>query len=186
MRSTVFRGIDALPHGWQVLASLLITGSITAISYGLSKAGLAEVAGTGLSMYAVFVFQRLFVQVARARRGGHFQGSRAILAQFQADWSAFMADRSTLAIFILGVPVTLAYLALRSVCIGVLGVFGNIWFALGFGLLFGAAVASPVLFRDLGRLVAAGKTDERSTTSEAPAPAPVGGARDEDASEVVS
>lgn len=150
---TIFNPVERLAHGWQVLGSLLLTASITALCYALSQAGLAELAGTAMSFYAVTVGTRIFSKVASARRAGHFAGSKALLRQAQDDFKQWMNDRTTLALFVIGVPITVGYVALRSACIAALGAFGSIWFALAAGLLFGAVVASPLLFRDLGRLV---------------------------------
>lgn len=153
MKGTIFAGMDSLAHGWQVLSSLLIAGSVTAVAYALSSAGLAEVAGTALSFYCVFIFTKLFSKMAGRKRQGHFKGSTAFIKQFKDDLDLWMQDRSVLALFVVAVPITIAYIAFRSACIAVLGVFGNIWFAIAAGLLLGALVASPILFRDIGRLI---------------------------------
>lgn len=165
---SIFNPLERLAHGWQVLASLLLTAAVTALCYALSQAGLAELAGTAMSFYAVFVGLRLFAKVAVANSGGHFSGTKQIVQQMRQDFEAWMNDRTVLALFIIGIPMTVGYVALRSVCIAMLGVFGNVWFAVAFGLLFGALVASPILFRDLGRLVARdaqGASVERSEAS---------------------
>lgn len=165
MFGTIFSPMERLAHGWQVLASLLLTGAVTALCYALSQAGLAELAGTSMSFYAVTVGTRIFAKVTSVRRVGHFAGSRALLRQAQDDFKRWMSDRTILALFVIGVPVTVGYVALRSGCIAALGAFGSIWFALAAGLLFGALVASPILFRDLGRLVT---RDSGSAPPEAP------------------
>lgn len=154
MKGTIFNRMDNLAHGWQVLSSLLIAASVTAIAYALSSAGLAEIAGTALSFYCVFIFTKLFSKMAGKKKEGHFKGSTAIVKQFKDDLDVWMQDRSVLALFVVAVPITIAYIAFRSACIAVLGVFGNIWFAVAAGLLLGAVVASPILFRDIGRLIA--------------------------------
>ena len=165
MLGTIFSPVERLAHGWQVLASLLLTGAVTALCYALSQAGLAELAGTAMSFYAVFVGTRVFAKVAASRPGGHFGATKNLLRQAQADFRTWMTDRTLLALFVLGVPATVSYVALRSACIALLAVFGNLWFAVAFGLLFGALVASPVLFRDLGRLVT---RDSGTAPPEAP------------------
>ena len=165
MLGTIFSPMERLAHGWQVLASLLLTGAVTALCYALSQAGLAELAGTAMSFYAVFVGTRVFAKVAASRPGGHFGATKNLLRQAQADFRTWMTDRTLLALFVLGVPATVSYVALRSACIALLAVFGNLWFAVAFGLLFGALVASPVLFRDLGRLVT---RDSGTAPPEAP------------------
>ena len=165
MLGTIFNPMERLAHGWQVLASLLLTGAVTALCYALSQAGLAELAGTAMSFYAVFVGTRVFAKVAASRPGGHFDATKNLLRQAQADFRTWMTDRTLLALFVLGVPATVSYVALRSACIALLAVFGNLWFAVAFGLLFGALVASPVLFRDLGRLVT---RDSGISPTEAP------------------
>lgn len=151
----VFWRIDSLPHGWNVLASIFIGGAITALAYALSSAGLAELAGTFLTYWVVFCFQRLFSKMAGSRKG-HFAGSSAMLRQFQQDAAAWMRDRTVLSIFLLGFFVAVAFTAARSGVIGLLQVFGNPWFALAGGLLVAALVASPVLFRDLGAALGSG------------------------------
>lgn len=171
-------GIERLAHGWQVLASLLLSAAVTVLCYALSQAGLSELAGTAMSFYAVFVGTRLLAIASAGRSTGHFAGSREMLRQVQADLRSWMLDRTVLSIFLLGVPAAVAYVALRSACIAALGVFANIWFALAFGLAFGALVASPILFRDLGRLVArdahgpevvsSGDSQDSQACSEAP------------------
>ena len=72
MLGTIFNPMERLAHGWQVLASLLLTGAVTALCYALSQAGLAELAGTAMSFYAVFVGTRVFAKVVASRPGGHF------------------------------------------------------------------------------------------------------------------
>lgn len=165
MFGTIFSPMERLAHGWQVPASLLLTGAVTALCYALSQAGLAELAGTALSFYAVFVGTRVFAKVAASRPGGHFGTTKNLLRQAQADFRTWMTDRTLLALFVLGVPATVSYVALRSACIALLAVFGNLWFAVAFGLPLGALVASPSLFRDLGRVAT---RDSGSVHPEAP------------------
>lgn len=155
----VFWRIDSLPHGWNVLASIFIGGAITALAYALSSAGLAELAGTFLTYWVVFCFQRLFSKMAGYRKG-HFAGSSAMLRQFQQDAAQWMRDRTVLSIFLLGFFVAMAFTAARSGVIAILTVFGNPWFALAGGLLVAALVASPVLFRDLGAALGSGAASE--------------------------
>lgn len=173
LKSTVFSGLDRLPHGWNVLASIFVGGAVTALAYALSSAGLAEIAGTFLSFWGVFVFTRLFAKLA-AGRSGHFAGTSALLRQVQADVNAWVRDRTTLSLFVIGAGAAAAYVAWRSACIALLGVFSNVWFALAGGLLLAAVIASPVLFRDLGRLMASDS-----------APAPGEGVGDGDAPESI-
>lgn len=166
MINTIFNPIQRLAHGWQVLSAMLLAGSFTAVAYGLSEAGLAGAAGTALSFFLVFVGTRLFSKLAVAKRGGHFEGTKTMAAQVKTDIDAWMLDRSTLSIFVLAVPASIAYVALRALCIFLLGIFGNLWIALSGGLLLGAVVASPVLFRDLGRLANRSASQDPSEATE--------------------
>lgn len=176
MKSTVFRSIDSLPHFYNILSSVLLGGAITALSYALSTAGLAELAGTFLSFWGVFCFTRLFGKVAATRSSKHFQGSSEFIKTFQAEISVWMKERSVLSIFILGFGAAILYVAFRSVCIAILGIFSNLWFAIAAGLLLSAIIASPVLFRDIGRLVTKSSdkkgvgpaTENAQTSSEEP------------------
>lgn len=149
----LFRSMDSLPHGWQVLATVLLGGSITAVSYGLTQAGLLELASSALTFYVIFVGGRLIGKIKRLGTGKHFRESSALLGTLMREMDEWVTDRKILAIALLGLPVTVAALAVKAGFAALLTVLSSWYFALGAGLLLAAIVCSPLLFSGMGRLV---------------------------------
>lgn len=149
----LFRSMDRLPHGWQVLATIFLGGSITAISYGLTQAGLLELASSFLTFYVIFVGGRLIGKMRRIGTGRHFRESSALLGALMREMDEWITDRKILALALLGLPVTVGALALKAGFAVLLTIFSSWYFALGAGLLLAAIVCSPLLFSGMGRLV---------------------------------
>lgn len=139
--------IDSLPHGWQVLAVLLLSGGLTAIAYGLTKAGLAELAASFLSFYVFFVGSRVLAKVAASREARHFKETQKVVGTVWAELQDWLTDRKILALCIIGVPVTIAFVTLKALVTAGLMAFSSVWFAVGAGLVVASVVASPLLFR---------------------------------------
>ncbi|OYO12062.1 hypothetical protein CGZ98_07685 [Enemella evansiae] len=148
--------MDSLPHGWQVLATVLLGGSVTAISYGLTKAGLIELASSFLTFYVIFVGGRLVGKMKRLGTGKHFRESSALLGTLMREADQWVTDRKILAIALLGLPVTVGALAVKAGFAVLLGLLSSWYFAVGAGLLLAAMVCSPLLFSSMGRLVLRG------------------------------
>lgn len=149
----LFKSMDSLPHGWQVLATVLLGGSVTAISYGLTQAGLLELASSFLTFYVIFVGGRLIGKIKRLGAGRHFRESSALLGTLMREADQWVTDRKILAIALLGLPVTVGALAVKAGFAVLLGLLSSWYFALGAGLLLAAIVCSPLLFSGMGRLV---------------------------------
>lgn len=139
--------IDALPHHWQVLAVLLLSAGLTAIAYGLTQAGLAELAASCLSFYAFFLGSRVLAKLAVTRQAAHFRESQALLGTLYREAEDWLTDRKLLALSIIGVPVTMVFVGFKSAIAAGLAAFSNVWVAVGVGLLAASFVASPLLFR---------------------------------------
>ena len=166
--------VDALPHGWQVLATILLTGSLTAIAYGVTKAGLAEIAAAFLSFWLVFVSRHLFAKIVASRAVKHFAESKKILEVFASEVSAWILDRQLLAICLLGVPVSFAFVCLKAFLAFALGAFGSVYFAVGFGLLFASVVCSPLLFKSMREVILADSSENSVSDSVDTAPLDLG------------
>ncbi|MGP5098324.1 hypothetical protein ACTXJ1_09910 [Brachybacterium alimentarium] len=149
----LFRSMDSLPHGWQVLATVLLGGSITAISYGLTQAGLLELASSFLTFYVIFVGGRLIGKMRRIGTGKHFRESSQMIGTLMREMDAWVTDRKILALALLGLPVTVVCLAVKASFAALLGLLSSWYFALAVGLLLAAVVCSPLLFSGMGRLV---------------------------------
>jgi|SRR5699024_977126 len=150
----LLKGVDSLAHGWQVLGTVLLAGAVTVLSYGLTQAGLADLAGSFLSFYLVFIGTRLVRRIAGGRKSRkHFAESSTLIASLVRDIDAWINDRKILALCILAVPVSIGYLALRSGLVLALGIFSTWYFAAAAGLLTAAIICSPLLFKGIGQLV---------------------------------
>lgn len=156
----LFKSVDSLPHGWQVLATGLLGGSITAVSYGLTQAGLLELASSALTFYVIFVGGRLIGKIKRLGTGKHFRESSALIGTIMREADAWVTDRKILAIALLGLPVTVGALAVKAGFATLLGLFSSWYFALAAGLLLAAIVCSPLLFSGMARLVMRDGGDE--------------------------
>lgn len=141
--------VDALPHGWQVLATILLGGAIAAAAYGLSQLGWLELVSTFMTAFAL-ALGRMLMAGRPVRDGAAFAGTRGILQTLRDDAATFVATRPALAKVALALAYAMAFIAGRSVFTWVLGVLSNVWFAVALGLIVAAAVASPVLFRAAG------------------------------------
>lgn len=171
--------IDSLPHHWQVLAVLLLSAGLTAIAYGLSQAGLAELAASCLSFYSFFLGGRILAKLAVTRQAAHFRESQALLGTLYRESQVWLNDRKILALSIIGVPVTMVFVGFKTAIATGLAAFSNIWFAVGAGLLAAAFVSSPLLFRTVREAIFAEPSSQEApagdrTQSAAPARASQG------------
>lgn len=158
---------DRLPHGFQVLATMLLTGSLFAIGWALSEAGLLDLASTGLAFFVV-TFARQMGLSSRAPR--EFAGTAQIVTQMRSDWTGWVEGRTVLSRALLAATMTVGFLLLRAAITGLLTVIASPWVALAAGLAISAAVASPVLLRALLETVAGdsgnAETEERVSPDE--------------------
>lgn len=143
----IFTGIDSLPHMYQIVAVVFISGAFVSFAYGLSTLGLTEVAASFLSFYVVFVGQRVLVKAAGSREVRHFRESSALLGALYRDVEEWLTDRKLLALCIIGLPVTVAFVLFKTLVVWALGIFTSVWVALAVGLLVAGAVTSPLLVR---------------------------------------
>lgn len=145
--------IESLAHGWQVLASVLLSASLVAFGYGLTKAGLAELAASFLSFWTFFVGSRVIAKISTSQKARHFRESREIVGTLYREANQWLNDRQILALALIGVPVGLLFVGFKSLAVSLLLALGNVWLAIGVGLLLSAVVASPLLFRGVRELV---------------------------------
>lgn len=135
---------DRLPHGWQVAATLLLTGALFALGWALSQAGLLDIAATGLAFFGVALARQMRVGfTTRAPR--EFSGSARMLDQIRSDFQTWLSGRTLLSHALIAAAHTTAFLLLRSAISAVLSVIASPWVALAVGLAAAAAVASPFL-----------------------------------------
>lgn len=148
-----FLKIDSLPHGWQVLAVILLSGGVTALAYGLTEAGLAELASSCLSFYGFFVGSRVMAKIASSRQAQHFKETQEIIGTIWGELQAWLTDRQLLALAIIGVPVTVVFVTVKALISAGLMAFSSVWFAVAAGLIVASFVASPLLFKGLREAV---------------------------------
>jgi len=141
--------VDALPHGWQVLATILLGGAIAATAYGLSQLGWLELVSTFMTAFAL-ALGRMLMAGRPVGDGTAFAGTRGMLQTVRDDVNAFVTTRPALAKVFMALGYALVFIAARSAFTWVLGVLSNVWFAVALGLIVAAAVASPVLFKAAG------------------------------------
>lgn len=146
---------DRLPHGFQVLATVLLTGALFAIGWALSEAGLLDLAATGLAFFVVTFARQMGVGLS-SRAPKEFAGSAKIIDQIRADWTAWIAHRTVLSRALIATVMTVGFLLLRAAITGLLTVIASPWVALAAGLAISAAVASPVLMRALIETIGGG------------------------------
>ncbi|HEY0240662.1 MAG TPA: hypothetical protein VGC37_18685 [Friedmanniella sp.] len=160
LREYVLR-VDALPHTWQVAATLLLGGAIAAGAYGLAQTGALDIAATLLTAW-VIAFARYTLSGRQPAEGSNFAVTRGLVAAMRADATTFMASRTTLARAILAALYAIGFAVARELTTWALGAMSNIWFAVAAGLLVASVIASPVLWRALsGSLAATARPSER-------------------------
>lgn len=151
---TMFVRLDMLPHGWQVLAVLLLGGAVATGSYGLAQLGWLDVAATLLTAW-VLAFGRLIFAGRKPREGAAFAGTRGMLATAMDDARTFLATRAVLAKALIAVGSALGFVAARAVVSWGLGALSNPWLAGAAGLIVASFVASPVLWKAMAGSVGA-------------------------------
>ena len=162
---------DRLPHGWQVLATVLLTGALFALGWALSEAGLLDLAATGLAFWALAFARQMGLDLGR-RAPKEFSGTAQIITQMRADWTAFLRHRTILSRALIATAMTIGFLMLRAAITGLLTVIASPWIALAVGLAAAAAVASPFLVRALMETIAGGsgradvETEGEASTDE--------------------
>lgn len=147
---------DRLPHGWQVLATILAMGALFSLGWALSQAGQLDLAATGLSFFAVRFLASTGMPESRVPR--EFRGTWTIIQQAQADYRAFMGSRGILAKALIAATWTVAFLVFRTITVFVLHIVTTPWTALAAGLLVAAAITSPYLFRAAGQWITRPRT----------------------------
>lgn len=150
----LLRLTDRLPHGWQVLATLLAIGAVFSLGWSLSKAGALDLAATALSFFLL----RLLGQLGWRPRstGGHFEGTFSVVSQLRSDYASWSASHGVLAQAVLALGWTILFLVLRLAVSWLLGVVTTFWTALAAGLAVAAFVASPVLAQSVAGLFRGG------------------------------
>lgn len=146
---------DRLPHGWQVLATMLLAGSLFALGWALSQAGLLDVASTGLAFFTVTLARQMGVSLS-SRAPREFAGTARIIDQARTDFQNWVAGRTLLSRALIAAVLTIGFLLLRAAISGILTVIASPWVALAVGLAAAAAVASPFLVRALMETVSGG------------------------------
>lgn len=161
----MFVKLDMLPHGWQVLAVLLLGGAVATGSYGLAQLGWLDVAATLLTAWAL-AFGRLVFAGRRPREGAAFAATHGMLATFMGDARTFLATRAVLAKALLAIGSAIGFVAARAVVSWGLAALSNPWLAGAAGLIVASLIASPVLWKAMAGSVGA---DTDSMTVDEPA-----------------
>lgn len=154
---------DRLPHGWQVIATLLGVASIFTMCWYLSEKGLLDLAATGLSFFIITVL-RLIGPSLETKAPTEFKGSAALLDQMRADYNRWVDGRKLSSQILLAFLMTIGFLIGRFVASILLTAIASPWLALAVGLMLAAAVASPVLVKGIVETVKASHKD--NTTKE--------------------
>lgn len=160
---------DRLPHGWQVLATLLAGASIFTLCWYLSQRGLLDLAATGISFYLV-TFVRSLGGALTARAPKEFKRSASLIDTMRSDWDTWMANRRLLSLALIAGVATTFFMIGRSVASVILVAIASPWLALAIGLAITAAVASPYLVKSLARTVGRSVSGEEGAPVEEPAP----------------
>ena len=153
---------DRLPHGWQVLATILAVGGLFSIAWGLSIAGQLDLAASGLSFFVMTLLPRL----GWAGRVSEFSGTLEIIRQMRSDWDRYMGRRGVLAHVVVALGLTIVWLVLRVITTWVLHIVTTPWTALGAGLLLAAVVASPLLIQAVTAPIRAQKGGDAGDDSD--------------------
>ena len=139
---------DRLPHGWQVLATLLAGGAVFTLCWYLSQKGLLDIAATGLSFFIFTLIRQLGTSLT-SRAPSEFAKSASMIDAFRADLAAWSANRKMLTHVLIAFGATLLFLAGRAIASTVMVLIASPWLALALGLMVAAAVASPVLVKGI-------------------------------------
>lgn len=163
---TLFVKVDALPHGWQFLAVLMLGGAVATTSYGLAQMGWLDVAATLLTAWGTAFGRLIFAGRKPPRDGAAFAQTRGMLATALDDARAFLATRAVLAKALLAVASALGFVAARAVVSVGLSAMANPWLAAGAGLIVASLIASPVLWKAMVGTIGA---DTKQREEESPA-----------------
>lgn len=158
---------DRLPHGWQVLATLLAVASAFTLCWWLTKLGLIDLAATAASFYALTLVRQIAPSLA-ARAPVELKATATLIDTARADLAAWMASRRLLSHAIIAAVVTVSYLALRAIASTTLHLIASPWLALAVGLAVAAAITSPVLVKNFADALTARRDDTPTPASEEP------------------
>lgn len=139
--------INQLPHGYQILGTLLLGGGVTAAGYGLSQLGLLDLAATFITCFMLTFFRLVFDFTKRPKADADFAKTRAGISAFVEEFDSFMKSRAILGKAIIATGYAMIFLAARWVVILLIGLMANVWIAVAVGLVLASVIASPILWR---------------------------------------
>lgn len=139
---------DRLPHGWQLLATLLAVASAFTFCWYISQHGWVDIAASGVAFYAVTFLRMLGPNLAK-RAPREFRRTASILDTARGEFAEWMGNRKLLSLAIIALVSTVVFLIGRFVASTLMIAISSPWLALAVGLALAAAVASPVLVKSL-------------------------------------
>ncbi|SMX86169.1 hypothetical protein [Brevibacterium aurantiacum] len=160
----VFNRSAGASHAWHVGATCLLVGAIFSLAWALSRAGMLDLAATGLAFFVTALARQMGIGLSTAAPR-EFEGSANLLRQLQADFARWLSTRSVIAHALIALGYTIAFLLARAALSGIMTVIASPWVALAAGLALAAAVASPSLVRSLAE-AAGGRSQREESVGE--------------------
>lgn len=170
----------------RIVSTLLLFGGAGAVAWTVAQGPNAEVAASGLTLMIVMMTKLLYSRgrIALPTSGGgadKFAANRAAATAMIDEWKGWLSSAAMPALAAISIAYAAAFLALRAVVAGALGMFSNLYMAGGSAAILGAVVVFPSLipsiFASLKRsgVVTTPEPTVQTTVVQAPvvaAPAP--------------
>lgn len=128
-----------------ILATLVITGGLTALAYQLALSGFAEMAASAVTIFVVTLVSYCFKagilrMPARADSEDDLAFTRSTLRRIYDEIQAAIAKSSVFRLVVFALVYTAGFMAIRWVAAVGLSALTSMWTAIGVGLLVGGAI----------------------------------------------
>lgn len=143
---SVFKGVNNLPHIFQIVATVAIGASLFFVSWWLSTQGWLEMASTAVAFFIMQVIRMSGASMTKVLPR-EMPKTASTIDTLRQEFGEWIANNRLAANMILAVIFTGLFLVGRLAASGVMTLIASPLLAVAIGLAVTAVVVSPVLFR---------------------------------------
>ncbi|GAB3563309.1 hypothetical protein [Spelaeicoccus albus] len=152
--------VDANAHVWRVAGTILAIAAFVSLAWGLSTAGLAELAASGTAamiscLVQLLIRNGMIVIPERKSDDARIEEGKSAIKSIVGMFQAFLDRSSLLRLALIAIGYAVLFILLRAGIQALLGVFANIWIAGAFGAAVASVICAPTLFTGLFRAMKA-------------------------------
>lgn len=153
---------------YQIVATLLLCGSVGMIAYSLALNGWLEIAATTLTMFLVQLCRLLFANgllaLPVANSTDEFAGTKGFLRTASKEFAEWQRRSPVWRLTMLAMGYTAAFMTMRWVMSLALHVFSNVWVAGAAAAFMGSLIIFPNLIGNAMKSMKSKAAPRRTTT----------------------